>query len=230
MGIIFLIASILMMALATDKFPKIREMGLHLISSLDTFVSDIFGDKGQARFFLPVLASIFLFVFIGNLSGLIFDYINFGIPALHAYLRPINSDLNTTIVLALWVVVSAQIVAVIRKWFFHHMGHYLFNFSGEMFIEKAINVFVGWLHLIGELARVVSLSLRLFCNIFAWVILLAVMYYIGESIPHTYGIFGGVLSLPFWFFELLVALLQAFIFMTLSSIYWKEASVIEQGH
>ena len=101
MGIIFLIASILMMALATDKFPKIREMGLHLISSLDTFVSDIFGDKGQARFFLPVLASIFLFVFIGNLSGLIFDYINFGIPALHAYLRPINSDLNTTIVLAL---------------------------------------------------------------------------------------------------------------------------------
>ena len=99
-----------------------------------------------------------------------------------------------------------------------------------MLIEKIINVFVGWLHFIGELARIVSLSLRLFSNIFAGVILLGVMFYIGTIIPHTYGIFGAMFALPFWFFELLVALLQAFIFMTLSSIYLKEASVLEEHH
>ena len=230
MVVILLIALLFNRALSGNKFPRIKQAWLHFISSLDTFISDIFGDKGRARFFLPVLASIFTFVLFGNLFGLLFDYINFGVPSLHAYLRPINSDLNTTLVLGMGVVISAQIVAIIRKGFFHHFWHYLFNYSGEMLIEKIINVFVGWLHFIGELARIVSLSLRLFSNIFAGVILLGVMFYIGTIIPHTYGIFGAMFALPFWFFELLVALLQAFIFMTLSSIYLKEASVLEEYH
>ena len=139
MVVILLIALLFNRALSGNKFPRIKQAWLHFISSLDTFISDIFGDKGRARFFLPVLASIFTFVLFGNLFGLLFDYINFGVPSLHAYLRPINSDLNTTLVLGMGVVISAQIVAIIRKGFFHHFWHYLFNYSGEMLIEKIIN-------------------------------------------------------------------------------------------
>jgi F0F1-type ATP synthase membrane subunit a len=53
------------------------------------------------------------------------------------------------------------------------------------------------------------------------IILIGVVVYIGTLLP-GYGI-GKLLSLPFWFFELLVAFLQAYIFMTLSGLYLKES-------
>lgn len=82
---------------------------------------------------------------------------------------------------------------------------------------------VGWLHFIGEFIRVGSLSLRLFLNIFVGAIMISIVVYLGGIIPSFgTGIFG-FLTLPFWFFELLVAFLQAYIFMTLSSLYIKES-------
>lgn len=70
--------------------------------------------------------------------------------------------------------------------------------------------------------------MRLFLNIFVGAILISVVVFVGEQIPsfHT-GIFR-LLTLPFWFFELLVAFLQAYIFMTLSSLYIREA--IPESH
>lgn len=91
-----------------------------------------------------------------------------------------------------------------------------------------MSVFIGWLHFAGEFIRIGSLSMRLFLNIFVGAILIAVVVYIGDMIPHTAGLFR-FLSLPFWFFELLVAFLQAYIFMTLSSLYIRE-SIPEKGH
>lgn len=94
--------------------------------------------------------------------------------------------------------------------------------------EKCVGVFIGWLHFAGEFIRIGSLSMRLFLNIFVGAILISVAIYIGTLIPYTAGLFR-FLSLPFWFFELFVAFLQAYIFMTLSSIYIRE-SLPEKGH
>lgn len=151
-----------------------------------------------------------------------FDYVSMVVPVLHEYLRPINSDMNTTVAMALSIILVAQATGIVTKGPIHHFGHYLFNFSGHSIIEKLINVFVGWLHFIGEFARIVSLSVRLFGNIFAGVILIAVFGYIANLIPVMGNVFGIVFVLPFWFFEIMVAFLQAFIFMTLSGIYLKE--------
>jgi F-type H+-transporting ATPase subunit a len=84
-----------------------------------------------------------------------------------------------------------------------------------------VSVFIGWLHFFGEFIRIGSLSLRLFLNIFVGIILIAVMTYMGTLIPGYH--IGKFLTLPFWFFELLVAFLQAYIFMTLSGLYIKES-------
>lgn len=72
--------------------------------------------------------------------------------------------------------------------------------------------------------------MRLFLNIFVGAILIGVVVYVGEQIlpEYTGGAFR-LLSLPFWFFELLVAFLQAYIFMTLSSLYIRE-SLPEKHH
>lgn len=118
--------------------------------------------------------------------------------------------------------------SMIKKGFFTHWGHYFFNFSGNTLIEKIINVPVGWIHLISEGSRVLSLSVRLFANIFAGVALIAVMSYLGSILPG--GGIGGIITLPFWFYELLVAFLQAFIFTILSLIYLQEAVTTHESH
>ena len=96
--------------------------------------------------------------------------------------------------------------------------------------EKIVSVFVGWLHFLGEFIRIGSLSMRLFLNILVGAILISVVVYIGGQIPSFHTGAFSILSLPFWFFELLVAFLQAFIFMTLSSLYIREAIPEKGGH
>lgn len=74
--------------------------------------------------------------------------------------------------------------------------------------------------------RMLSLSVRLFANIFAGVAMIGVMVYLGSLIP--LGPLGQILTLPIWFFELLVAGIQAFIFTMLSAMYIKEAITHDQ--
>lgn len=127
--------------------------------------------------------------------------------------------------MALSVIIVSHIAGMICKGFVGHWKHFLFNFSGNSMIEKIINVPIGWIHLIGEFTRVLSLSVRLFANIFAGMALIMVMKYLGEMLP--FGPFGGIVVLPIWFFEILVACIQAFIFVLLSCIYIKEAVTVE---
>lgn len=228
MIILFVVVTLLNRAVRTNSLPRTRIFGRDIMSRLDTYFTGLLWDKTIARRFLPFIGSFFIFIFLWNLLWLIFDYISMSVPLFHDILRPINSDMSTTLAMALSVILVAQITGVMTKGVKTHFGHYVFHFSGHSMIEKCINVFVGWIHLIGELARVVSLSLRLFGNIFAGVVLISVFAYISWLIPYTWGLFGVVFLLPFWFFELMVAFLQAFIFMTLSGMYIKESALHEK--
>lgn len=225
MVIVFIIVGFFYIAIRTSKFPKIRTFGLDLIKRIDDFLTNTIGSKRVARQFFPLLAGFFVFILLGNIFGLIFDWINLGFPVMHSYLRPFNSDLNTTLSMAVATILIVQITGIFYKGFFTHFKHYVFNFSGQSIVEKIINVPVGWIHFIGEFTRILSLSVRLFANIFAGVALISVIAYLGSLIP--IGPLGGILLLPFWFFELLVAFIQAFIFMTLSAVYFQEATTVE---
>ncbi len=73
--------------------------------------------------------------------------------------------------------------------------------------------------------------MRLFANIFAGAILIGVIAYLGSQIPlGGLSFLGGILVLPIWFFELLVAFLQAFIFITLTALYIREAITTHEAH
>lgn len=230
MAVIFVFVALFQIALRTELMPRIRSLGIDVIKRFDSFLMSIIDDKKAVRVFLPLVAGFFVFIFVGNVMGLIFDYMNMSAPALHAYLRPVNAEISTTLVMALATIIIAQGTAIIVKGPVHHFVHYLFNFSGHGIVEKIINVPVGWIHFLGEFTRVISLSVRLFANIFAGVALIGVIAYLGTLLPlhGLYGL-GGFLVLPFWFFELLVAFLQAFIFMTLASVYLKE-SITKEAH
>lgn len=223
MAILFVTVGFFFAAIKTRAFPRLRNVGIDLIKRIDDFFLDAFEDRKHARVFLPLVGSFFVYIFLSNVFGLGLDWINFVVQGANHYLRPINSDLNTTVIMAVTVILVAQITAIRYKGFFSHFGHYLFNWSGHSTVEKIINIPIGWLHFVGEFTRVLSLSVRLFANIFAGVILIGVMTYVGTLIPTGGVSIGSIIVIPFWFFELFVAFLQAYIFTTLSLLYLKEA-------
>ncbi len=139
-----------------------------------------------------------------------------------------HSDLNTTLVLSLITVVLMLVIQVRTQGSRGTAKSYFFNFSGHNIGEKCINVFVGWLHFIGIFATTASLSLRLFGNIFAGIVLIGVISFLTASA--TSGLFeaGRLLAIPFWFFEVFVALIQAIVFTFLMIAYFKGAA--EHSH
>jgi F-type H+-transporting ATPase subunit a len=112
----------------------------------------------------------------------------------HPFLRAPNADLNTTLAMALIAVVIVQVAGIAS----HGIGGYV----KELFTP----VFLGPVHIIGELSRVISLSCRLFGNIFGGEVLLLVMYSLLGSVLAGFGaviflgleiLFGGIQALLF---------------------------------
>lgn len=168
------------------------------------FVAQIAGEK--TRVFLPIVASFFFFILLGNYFGLIpgvgtigfFETQN-GKQIFVPLLRSINSDLNTTVALALISGVATHYFAI------KYLG--LGKYLGKFFSLNPIFLFVGLLELVSEVTKVLSLSFRLFGNIFAGEVLLATA---------STKLFAFIIPIPFYFLELLVGFVQALIFAILT--------------
>ena len=115
MGMLFLFVLVLYIAIHTEKLPRIRTFGLDIVKRLDDFVNGSIGSKKAGRIFFPLVAGLFIYILAGNVIGLTFDWLNLVVPSLHSYLRPFNSDFNTTLVMAVLMIVVVQITALARK-------------------------------------------------------------------------------------------------------------------
>lgn len=183
-------------------------------------------------------ASLFLFILfanwlslvplVGNLTVETADHGRVGL------LRAANSDLNMTLALAsiygiLWLYWSLTEIGVggsIKHIFGAPAGS-----EGVMKVLLPIIFFcVGIIEVISILFRQVSLPLRLYGNIFAGETLLETMTHIGISIPGLGALLGWFLPLPFYFLEVLVALVQALVFMLLTSVFTTLMCQHEEEH
>jgi F-type H+-transporting ATPase subunit a len=190
----------------------------------------------------PLLATLFIFILTANWFGLFpgVGSIGFGEPSgvplvlkdvTAPLLRPANADLNMTLGMALyfmlwWTVWTIQEVGV--------MGFLKENFAPKGGVTGALRVvllplflFVGVIEMVSIAIRPVSLSFRLFGNIYAGETLLHTMGSIGDTLPIPLSWISYILfPLPFYFLELLVGLLQAFVFAMLCAVYIK----LSTGH
>ncbi len=125
------------------------------------------------------------------------------------YLRAGTADLNMTIALGLMSIVIVQIMGVAHQ----KIGYFgkFINFSGP------IEFFVGFLEIISEISRVISFAFRLFGNVFAGEVLLAV---IGSLVPI-------IAPMPFYGLEIFVGFIQALVFAMLSVVFFNMATL---GH
>jgi F-type H+-transporting ATPase subunit a len=117
------------------------------------------------------------------------------------YLRAPNADINTTLAMALLAVAVVQVAGVAA----HGVGGYLKELLTPLWLAP--------IHIIGELSRVISLSFRLFGNIFGGEVLVTVMYVLLGSIFIGFGTF------IFLGLELLFGFIQALVFSTLTLVY-----------
>lgn len=174
----------------------------------------ITGDRKKSIKFFPWVMSIFLFILISNWLGLFPGFGSIGIWQHHhnkdiliPFFRAASSDLNVTLALALVAVIAVHIFGIATIGVFKYAKRYI-NF------KSPILFFVGILELISEAAKVVSFSFRLFGNIFAGEVLLLIMSLL---IPF-------ILPLPFYFLEIFVGAIQAFIFAVLTLVFLQIAT------
>jgi len=190
-----------------------------LIEGLRDLLGPIVGKKAFPMAF-PLLIGLFLFILIHNWSALIPGVGVFGHVAenghFNYWMRPANADLNVTLGMAL--------VAMMAWLFISIKSAGIKFFAWELFGNKAnkdetptpiyyalIPIFfgVGFIEIVSIMFRPVSLSFRLFGNVFG-----------GENLLTSMtGLAPYIIPIPFYFYEVLVGVVQALIFTLLVAIY-----------
>jgi F-type H+-transporting ATPase subunit a len=180
---------------------------------------ETFGSESKARKHLPFLMSLFLFILFSNLSGLLpgvgsITITNDGVAS--PLLRPLTTDLNATLGLAIFTIVSVQVYALRELGIMGHLKHY---FSNEPW--KPMNLFIGINEVLGEFIRIITLSMRLFGVIYAGKVLL-------YAVSALAGNLGWAAAVPITFLEIFFSLIQAYIFMMLTMVYLAIATSSEE--
>ncbi len=232
---------LIVVAFLTTRSMKLVPEGIQnfmelVIETIYNMVEDVAGEKYAPAFF-PLIATIFLFLIISNWMDLltpIFAAFGFvhegerGISFIPLFRSP-STDLNTTIALALVSVAVTQVVGLkaqklgyIGKFInVKGFGHFLKVVQGKeegsaggAFAMAFLDLFLGFVELISEFAKIISFSFRLFGNIFAGEVLLLIM----PSFLST------LLPLPFLGLEVFVGFIQAFIFAILTLAFMSMAT------
>lgn len=169
-----------------------------IAAGMDNFVCGIIGPKG--RKFTPFIGSLFIYILFLNLSGLI------------PFMKAPTSSWSTTLALALCVFFYVQYTAIRELGFLGYLDHLAGKQRGVLAWTVIMPLFMLILHILTELIRPISLSLRLRGNIWGDEVLIGLLA--------GFGIRG----LPLLFFNMLMGILaavvQAAVFCLLTTIYF----------
>ena len=193
------------LSMIPGKFQNFIEL---IVEKLRSFFGGVLGEKYGDRF-LPYIGSLFLFIFFSNLLGLV------------PFFKSPTSSFRSTVALGILTFLYVQYTGIkengIRRYILHLAG------SPCDMVGWVMSPLMFILHIIGELAKPVSLSLRLFGNILGEDILLGSFVGMGIAVLAVIGFhlpFGIPLQLPFLFLALLTSFIQALVFALLSTIYF----------
>ncbi|MFH1687112.1 MAG: F0F1 ATP synthase subunit A [bacterium] len=203
-GVIFVIVARVAYS-KREMIPGPFQNGVEMIvEALYNFVYSILGK--DARRYTPFLGTLFLYILAMNWIGMI--------PLGHSP----STSLSITLSLALLVFLYAQWTGIRRL----GIGGYLHHLAGSPgdAVTWAMVPLMFPLHVVGELAKPMSLSLRLFGNITGEDTLIAVFVGMGIAIMPFIGDFVGFpIQTPFYFLGILLSTVQALVFTLLSTIY-----------
>lgn len=168
-----------------------------VVTGIEEFMVGVTGEEG--RFAFPLIATLGLFILVSNYLGIV-----------PGFFSP-TANLNTTAACAVIVFAFTHVIGVR-----FHGAKYIKHFMGPVWWLTPI---IMPIEIIGHLARVLSLSIRLFGNIFGHELVLIILFFLA----------GAYLApLPIMMMGLFTGFIQAFIFCLLSMMYF--AGAIEEAH
>lgn len=200
--IVLVLGLIVRSRLSVDNPGKLQIMLEDIVGFFVGVLEDNIGPKG--RKFLPLLGGLFVFIWIGNMMG--------QIPGLGAPTSNINVPFACAITLWLYY----HIEGVRAQGPFNYIKHFAVMPGVPILMSPLIFV----IEIISHLSRVLSLTLRLFGNIFGEHLVVLI---IASIIPF-------LMPLPIQFLGLVVGTLQAFIFLILGAIYLSAAVAVDEHH
>jgi F-type H+-transporting ATPase subunit a len=187
-----------------SKVQAVFEWGYDLLRGL---VSE--NVSADALFIIPLALTLFLYILVAN-------WLEFLPLGLFPALRGANTDLNQTLALGLIVIVVVQWYSVsVLGW-----GGYFRRFTKPFELPLIARIVYIPLNVLEEAVKPVTLALRLFGNIFAGGIMIALLAGLGSFA--LAGIAAGTVGLVVWkaFDVIFIGFIQAFIFMLLTVIYF----------
>jgi len=202
-----LLTAIIVLVLAKLSVKSLQVVPSGLQNIMETYIEgiismgkDTLGEE-KARKYLPLVGTLGLFIFVGNVIGII--------PGFESP----TADINFTLTLALCVFVYYHFEGIRTQGVVHYFAH----FMGPV---KWLAPLMFPIEIISHISRIISLSFRLFGNIkgddlFLWVLLMLAPW---------------IVPLPAFFILTFMAFLQTFIFMILTFVYLAGATVIEDEH
>lgn len=225
---------------------KIQNFAESILEVCLSYMDQVTHDRKRSIRFLPIVGSLFLFILVSNWLGIFPGIGSIGrLMQVHGEMelvplfRPANTDLNMTLAMAILAVSLSHLFGIIAIGFWRYankfvkLGDIWRSFRpprrGETRPGKGgVNIFVafvefgvGLIEIFSEVAKMISLSLRLFGNVFAGEVLLTVIA----------GLVAFVVPLPFIFLEILVGFIQAVVFSMLVLVYLSVATMeVEHGH
>lgn len=239
LAVLLIFAFSLALRLKLKKIPgKVQHVFEIILEGALSLVDQVTNNRKISEKIFPLVFTLFVFILVNNWLGLlpILGSMGFvvkeGVQSVFVpFLRSGTADINTTLALSIVFVLGANVFGIFTIGLWKTFNKYV-NLKAlttivtkvrkdpSVLIVAPITFFVGLLELIGEMAKIASLSFRLFGNVFAGEVLLASMA----------AIFAYVLPGPFLFLEIFIGLIQALIFSLLATVYFTIASQDHSEH
>jgi len=200
---LFIVLIISLVAYLASRKPKMIPARLQnsleaVVGILDNFICGILGEKG--RKYTPFIGTLFIYILCMNLSGII------------PLMKSPTSSWSTTLALATCVFVYVQYTGIRELGFLGYLDHMMGRPRGLVAFSVFIPLMIFMLHIVSELVRPISLSLRLRSNIWGDDLLLSVLA--------GFGLVGVPLLVFSALLAILAAVVQAVVFSLLTTIYF----------
>jgi F-type H+-transporting ATPase subunit a len=210
-----------------SRFQNLMEV---LYEQIAGFITSIVGTEAKAKKIIPYVGSLMVYLIVANLLPMMPGISGFSvlINGEHVPLfRGATTDFNTTFGLAFAVIVTMQIVGMKEQGVFGYLSHFIqikqvihgFRKSFGEGLVAIIGFLVGLIEIISEFAKMLSLSLRLFGNLFAHEVLTVIL--LGAFAVGVPAIWMGM--------GVLVGLVQSVVFVALVAVYYSLVLKKEKG-
>lgn len=215
--IVLLLTAFFVVRKFKERPGKVQSVFEMLYEGMASFIDQVTGDRERSNQIFSIIAAIFVFVGVSNLIGMIPGITSFTVDG-KALFRTPTGDFNTTFVLAAGSVIVLQFVSLKEWGVWEHFNKFIkvkdvykgFKTGMKAGFMSLVDFFIGLLDIVGEVAKIFSLSLRLFGNMYAGEVLMVI-------------IMGGIAyAIPsIWMaMSLLVGVIQAIVFGSLVTAYY----------